>query len=119
MIQAVSLASLPSAGVSAERVHIEGQQVPRDFQAFPDGEAGDRFAAVRFTCTTKATPDAAEHAWYYTAALYLKAPDNPAIPAPGAQKMAELSVTLARQAAGTALGCTNTIQLPGGPYKLT
>ncbi|MFE5586928.1 hypothetical protein [Kitasatospora sp. NPDC056531] len=113
------VATVKGAATEAERIHNEGQQVPRDFVAFSDGEAGDRFSVVRFSCVTKSAPDGAERTWYYTAALYLRDPGNPAVPAPGAQRMAELSVAFARQAVGKALGCTNAIQLPDGPFKFT
>ncbi|MFI9322712.1 hypothetical protein ACIGXI_23450 [Kitasatospora aureofaciens] len=110
------VATLQGAATEAERTRNEGQQVPRDFVAFPDGEAGDRFSVVRFSCVTKLTPDSPDHIWYYTAALSLQSPDGPAVPAPGPQRMTDLTVALARQAAGKALACTNTLQLPNGPY---
>ncbi|MFF2148667.1 hypothetical protein [Kitasatospora sp. NPDC058190] len=113
------VATVVGTASEAERIHNEGQQVPRDYQPFSDGEAGDRSSVVRFSCVTRPAPDSPDHTWYYTAALNLHAPDNPAIPAPGRQKMAELSVALARQAVGKALGCTNTIQLPDGPFTFT
>ncbi|MBD0693018.1 hypothetical protein BG452_40030 [Streptomyces sp. CBMA123] len=117
--QRTLITTVTGADTDVERIHTEGQQVPRDYLPFSDGEAGDHSSVVRFTCITKSTSNGPDRTWYYTAALNLQAPDNPAFPAPGRQKMAELSVAFARQAIGKALGCTNTIQLPDGPYKFT
>ncbi|GAB7185094.1 hypothetical protein ATKI12_4925 [Kitasatospora sp. Ki12] len=107
------------AATEAERIHNEGQQVAKDFLPFPDGEAGERSAVVRFSCTTGATPDGADRTWYYTASVELRTPEGSSTPAPGRQKTAELSVAFARQAIDKALGCTNTVQLPSGTVTFT
>jgi hypothetical protein len=99
-----------------DRTTLERRNLPEDAQAFPGGEADDRAAVVRFTCVTGSPTDGTQRTWYYVAsAAVTNARDN-SDPAPGRQKTAELAVAFAHRAAEKALGCTNTIDLPDGPY---
>ncbi|MEU8924286.1 hypothetical protein AB0D10_25655 [Kitasatospora sp. NPDC048545] len=104
------------AGDEQGRTTLERKDVPADAQSFPGGEAGDRAAVVRFTCVTRSGADGTERTWYYAATAAVQNAQGNSDPAPGRQKTAELAVAFAHRAAEKALGCTNTVDLPDGPY---
>ncbi|MFI9159345.1 hypothetical protein [Kitasatospora aureofaciens] len=104
------------AGDEQDRSTLERKDVPADAQSFPAGEAGDGAAVVRFTCVTRSGADGKELTWYYTATAAVQNAGGNSDPAPGRQKTAELAVAFAHRAAEKALGCTNAIDLPEGPY---
>ncbi|MFJ9844347.1 hypothetical protein ACIRYZ_28610 [Kitasatospora sp. NPDC101155] len=99
-----------------DQTTLERKEVPEDAQAFPGGEGDDRAAVVRFTCVAGSPTDGTQRTWYYVATAAVQNARGNSDPAPGRQKTAELAVAFAHRAAEKALGCTNTIDLPEGPY---